>query len=48
MICDSCRFKRNCINGSWCSNKKLYMEHKSIKTCENYEEKGNKDIYRES
>lgn len=22
------------------------MEHKSIKTCENYEEKGNKDINR--
>lgn len=39
MICDSCNYKRNCINGRWCLKLKRYVEYsKDIKACEEYKE----------
>ena len=33
MICHRCSNKRNCINGSWCSFFKIYVEYKFIVLC---------------
>nr|DAU37274.1 MAG TPA: neurotoxin [Caudoviricetes sp.] len=38
MICHRCRYKRNCINGSWCSCFKNYVEYKFIVLCIFYEQ----------
>lgn len=39
MICQRCKHKRKCINGSWCMKLKVYVEHKIINSCLSYEEK---------
>lgn len=36
MICSACQYKRNCINGSWCTKKRVYVEHKVINQCDSY------------
>lgn len=39
MICDSCNYKRNCINGRWCLKFKRYVEYsKDIIEGEEYKE----------
>lgn len=39
MICDSCKYKRNCINGRWCLKFKRYVEYsKDIEAYEEYKE----------
>ena len=30
MICKDCLYQRNCINGSWCIERKIYVELKVI------------------
>lgn len=33
MICQLCRYKVNCINGSWCSKFRVYVEYKYYGVC---------------
>lgn len=39
MICKDCLYQRNCINGSWCIERKIYVEYRVINQCEYYGKK---------
>lgn len=34
--CRTCKHKRNCINGMWCTVLKVYVEYARMDGCEHY------------
>lgn len=37
-LCSTCRYKMNCINGMYCTQRKQYVEYLVINECKSYQD----------
>lgn len=42
-LCKACARVRNCINGLWCSLRRVYVEYQNIETCNDRGTEGEKE-----